>query len=84
MPKLDLHQKTLSQASFLCSQFIEKMKQAGEKKCLIITGKGYHSSNGGVLREQIGKEIKGMKNVDYIAHPPERLGGEGAWLVYLK
>ena len=84
LPSLDLHKKTLTEASFLCSRFIEKTKQAGEKKCLIITGKGYHSLNGGVLRKQIGKEIKGMVDVDYITHPTERLGGEGAWLVYLK
>lgn len=83
---LDLHGKTLAQAETIFRRFIQKAVQMGNRRVLIITGKG-SADNSNTLRNALPEwinhsEIRPM--VGNFSHAPQNLGGAGAYVVVLK
>ncbi len=83
--QLDLHLFTLQEAFTAFQEFFEKHVEQGTKKILIITGKGMKGK--GVLRKEfpMWAEIpKIRKKINRVVQAPPHMGGEGAFIIYLK
>lgn len=83
---LDLHGKTLAQAEKLFIRFVQKAIQIGNRRVLVITGKG-NLENSNTLRASLPEwinhpEIRPL--VGNFFHAPQNLGGAGAYVVVVK
>lgn len=78
---LDLHGNTEDRAFELTSRFVINSRASGKRLIMIITGKGE------VLREGLPKWLNTSalrSSVQAFCHAPQKLGGVGACLVYLR
>ena len=95
--KLDLHGRTLSEANDMVKKFIIESFENGNKKILIITGKGsrskshdnpYVSEKMSVLKYSVPEFIKNDEilkdKILKISKADEKHGGEGAIYIFLK
>ncbi len=95
--KLDLHGLSLAEANKAVENFIEESFSSGEKKILVITGKGsrsqsahnpYVSEKLSVLKYSIPEFIKNNKNISKkvieISKSNKKDGGDGAIYIFLK
>jgi DNA-nicking Smr family endonuclease len=95
--KLDLHGFSLLKANNAVENFIDESFDAGERKILVITGKGSRSESGNnpyvseklsVLKYSIPEFIKNNKitnsKVIKMSTPDIKYGGEGAIYIFLK
>lgn len=84
---LDLHGQTLHDAEILLNEFIDSCLQKNIQEALIIFGKGKHSDSWGPkVGDLVMKKLRHEYSI-YISNlevPPERLGGEGAIIIYFK
>lgn len=83
---LDLHGKTLAQAETVFIRFIQKAAQMGNRRLLIITGKG-SAENTNTLRSVLPDWLNSpaiRPLVSSFMHAPQNLGGTGAYVVELK
>mgnify|MGYP003956113923 CR=1 FL=1 len=97
VPKLDLHGFTLQEANKIVEKFIDESFINGNKKIIIITGKGlrsktqdnpYISEKLNVLRYSVPEFIKGKKDLNSkvinITKAEIKDGGEGALYIFLR
>ena len=97
IPKLDLHGCSLTEANVLVKNFIIKSFNNGDRKILIITGKGkrsktlnnpYISEKFSILKNSVPQYIKNeidlSSKVTKISTAPIKDGGEGAISIKLK
>ena len=95
--KLDLHGRTLSEANDIVKKFINDAFENGNRKILIITGKGsrskshdnpYVSEKMSVLKHSVPDFIvndESLKNkISNISKADDKHGGEGAIYIFLK
>ena len=95
--KLDLHGRTLSEANDIVKKFIIESFENGNKKILIITGKGsrskshdnpYVSEKMSVLKYSVPEFIKNDEilkdKILKISKADEKHGGEGAIYIFFK
>lgn len=84
--QLDLHGRTRAQALNDLDQFLRKSHSAKLEVVLVITGRGLHSADLGVLREMVPMLLRRRwsKLVHEVVGAPPRLGGEGAFVVFLR
>ncbi len=95
--KLDLHGNSLTEANKIVRKFIIESFNKGERKLLIVTGKGsrsksyenpYVSEKLSVLKYSIPDYIKNDKDLSQKIHKIENAnpkdGGEGAISIFLK
>ena len=83
---LDLHGKTLAQAETIFARFIEKAVQLGNRRLLIITGKG-RAENNHTLRNTLPEWVNSLDIrplIGSFATAPQNLGGAGAYIITLK
>ena len=80
--KIDLHGLTSAEAISALDHFINKCRQEGVKKILIVHGKGIHSSDGPVLRNEIHNFLQTNPKIGQMGTPGRAEGGSGAvWAV---
>tara|TARA_B100000029_G_scaffold487281_1_gene542667 strand:+ start:1015 stop:1443 length:429 start_codon:yes stop_codon:yes gene_type:complete len=95
--KLDLHGRTLSEANDIVKKFINDAFENGNRKILIVTGKGsrsksydnpYVSEKMSVLKHSVPDFIvndESLKNkISKISKADDKHGGEGAIYIFLK
>ena len=95
--KLDLHGRTLSEANDIVKKFIIESFENGNKKILIITGKGarskshdnpYVSKKMSILKYSVPEFIKNDEilkdKILKISEADEKHGGEGAIYIFFK
>ena len=95
--KLDLHGRTLSEANDMVKKFIIESFENGNKKILIITGKGsrskshdnpYVSEKMSVLKYSVPEFIKNdeelFEKISKISKADLKDGGEGAFYIFFK
>ena len=83
--RLDLHQFTLQEAFDAFNGFINEHGVLGTRSVLVVTGKG--ADGKGLLRKEfpLWTERAGIREkIQRIEQAPPHMGGEGAFLVYLK
>lgn len=83
---VDLHGLSKPAALAIVQRTLVQARLNNETALIIITGKGNNSPNGPVLRPAVFKMIVECKQKGIIRHhqvAPDRLGGEGAFIVYL-
>lgn len=79
---LDLHGLTVKEALTSLEQFITRCRKERIRKILIIHGKGLHSENGPVLKEEILKYLRSNSSIGEIGTPGRAEGGSGAsWAI---
>ena len=81
---LDLHGLTQEEAWDHLDDFFRKNHSQGNKKVLIIHGKGNHSKNEGVLSELCRKYVEQCPFAGASGHNTGSRGGSGATWVLLK
>ncbi|NOZ13324.1 MAG: Smr/MutS family protein [Acidobacteria bacterium] len=83
---LDLHLKTKHESLVALETFFRNAVLSGDRLLLIITGKGHHSEQKGVLREFVRKWLRrdGRHRILWYADAPRKMGGTGAFVVRLK
>ena len=84
--QLDLHGLGRETACEKVGYFLDNALYHGQRTVLIITGRGNHSEDRPVLRTSV-EEYLGQEGGDRVAEwgrAPQRLGGEGALVVFLK
>lgn len=84
---LDLHGLKSEEALRRLESFVAEAAGAGARTVRVITGKGHHSPGGrGVLKQRVEEWIvhQGRRRVRAFAEAPRRLGGRGAYLLYLR
>lgn len=84
---LDLHGLKSEEALRRLESFVAEAAGAGARTVRVITGKGHHSPGGrGVLKQRVEEWIvhRGRRRVRAFADAPRRLGGRGAYLLYLR
>ncbi len=81
---LDLHHLTVAKAMSQIHWTIERMLHARQKTLLVITGKGLHSQNGPVLKNEVVHFLSHSPKVRSFRSAPVKLGGSGAQLVEIK
>lgn len=82
---LDLHRFTLQEGFDAFKEFIEEHAELGTQRIIVITGKGQEGK--GVLRKEfpLWATRNGIKEkILKVEQAPSHLGGDGAFLVYLK
>lgn len=84
--ELDLHGLTREEALKSLNQFISAACRRGQKAVLVITGKGINSAAEPVLQGAVAAWLreKGKTMVAEFAPAPGRMGGSGAFVVFLK
>lgn len=83
--ELDLHGLTVDEARAKVIFFLQNTLYQGCQTVLVITGKGYHSSNGPVLRTAIENLLETQRElVLEWGLAPQRYGGRGALVVFLR
>ncbi|MFZ3207776.1 MAG: Smr/MutS family protein [Geobacteraceae bacterium] len=84
--ELDLHGMTRDEAVKSLAYFISGACNRGQKAVLVITGKGNNSPDEPVLISAVAGWLreKGKGMVAEFAHAPRRMGGKGAFVVFLK
>ena len=85
--RIDLHGLTLAQAHAALARFLRAARADGAKFVLVITGKGAHEGERGVLRRQVPQWLRSSEFGELVvgfeaAHV--RHGGEGALYVRLR
>ncbi len=84
---LDLHGLKADEALRRLGHFVVRASSSGVRTVLVITGKGHHSPGGrGVLRQRVEEWIgrRGRRLVRAWSEAPARLGGRGAFVLYLR
>ncbi len=85
--ELDLHGLKAEEALKRLAHFVGVARASGARTVLVITGKGHNSPGGrGVLRRRVEEWIRGPGRVRVRAwcQAPARLGGGGAFVLYLR
>lgn len=84
--ELDLHGLTRDEALASLGRFVAGAYNRGQKAILIITGKGNNSPAEPVLQGAVASWLRdaGRKMVAEFAPAPARMGGGGAFVVFLK
>jgi DNA-nicking Smr family endonuclease len=84
--ELDLHGMTRDEAVKSLAYFISGTCNRGQKAVLVITGKGNNSPGEPVLISAVADWLreKGKGMVAEFAPAPRRMGGSGAFVVFLK
>ncbi|HOP40711.1 MAG TPA: Smr/MutS family protein [Geobacteraceae bacterium] len=84
--ELDLHGLTRDEALTSLFRFVTGAYNRGQKAVLVITGKGNHSAEEPVLQGAVTSWLRetGKKMVAEFAPAPRKLGGSGAYVVFLK
>lgn len=84
--ELDLHGQTRDEALKSLERFVTGAYNRGQKAVLVITGKGNNSPAEPVLLVAVASWLReaGRKMVSEFAPAPPRLGGAGAFVVFLK
>ena len=90
---LDLHGNNITDSKKMVYDFVNYNSQNNKRLLLIITGKGKRLfvenrwKGTGVLKDKIPIWLTSMalsKKIVWFDHAPSNMGGEGAFLVYLK
>ncbi len=80
--ELDLHGHTVEEASKALDAFIENARGAGQRKILVIHGKGKHSPEKAVLGDFVRKFLQAHASIGEIGTPKRDDGGSGAtWAI---
>ena len=82
--RIDLHGLTVEVAEKRLFQFVSECERRGDKKILIIHGKGIHSHGDSVLGNMVHRFIEQDKRLGMSGHPESSEGGSGATWVILK
>jgi DNA-nicking Smr family endonuclease len=85
--RLDLHGKRADEARHALDFFVERSHRRGHRRVLVITGRGRRSEQGvPVLKRELEHWVRGRgaKLVEEWSPAPRHLGGEGAYLLYLR
>jgi DNA-nicking Smr family endonuclease len=84
--ELDLHGFLKDEALRRLKHFIMNAYARGRQAVLVITGKGYNSSEGPVLQGAVAAWLReqGKGMVVEFMHAPRDKGGSGAYVVFLK
>jgi DNA-nicking Smr family endonuclease len=84
--QLDLHGLTRGEALTELSRFLRTARSKGQVAVLVITGKGYNSSEGPVLQQAVAAWLRdaGRELVVEFAPAPREMGGSGAFVVFLR
>ena len=85
--RLDLHGKRADEARHALTFFVERSHRRGHRRILVITGKGRRSEGGvSVLKREVERWVRGRGAawVEEWSQAPRHLGGEGAYLLYLR
>ncbi len=85
--QIDLHGLRTEAALRRLEAFIAEASSSGLRTVLVITGKGHHSPGGrGILRQRVEDWIRerGWRRVRTWSEAPARLGGRGAFVLYLR
>ncbi len=84
--ELDLHGLTREEALGSLSRFVTGAFNRGQKAILVITGKGNNSPAEPVLQSAVASWLResGKKMVAEFAPAPRKMGGSGAFVVFLK
>ena len=90
---LDLHGSNITDSKKMVYDFVNYNSQNNKRLLLIITGKGKRVfvedrwKGTGILKEKIPIWLTSLalsKKIVWFDHAPSNMGGEGAFLVYLK
>lgn len=84
---LDLHGLKAEAARASLDRFIRKIHREGERRALVITGKGLRSPGGvAVLKEELERWVKeeGAAFLEAYSEAPRPLGGRGAYVLYIR
>lgn len=85
--RLDLHGATVEEARHRLPAFLASSAASGAKTVLVVTGRGRNSPGGrGVLRASVETWLRrhGGDRVERWAEAPRPLGGEGAFVLWLR
>jgi DNA-nicking Smr family endonuclease len=84
--ELDLHGFLRDEALMRLEQFIAAAFSRGQQAVLVITGKGINSPGGPVLQGAVAEWLrkKGKGLIAEFSPAPRALGGNGAFVVFLK
>jgi len=84
--ELDLHGLTKEEALESLGRFVSGAFNRGQKAILVITGKGNNSPAEPVLQGAVASWLRhaGKEMVAEFAPAPRRMGGSGAYVVFLK
>ena len=84
--EIDLHRMRKGEALNALAAFLQCSQEVGHGLVLVITGKGRHSADLGVLREMVPVLLASRwpDRVRQTVPAPPRLGGEGAFAVFLR
>ncbi len=85
--QIDLHGLRTEAALRRLEHFVAQAASSGLRTVLVITGKGHHSPGGrGILRHKVEDWIRerGWRRVRTWSEAPARLGGRGAFVLYLR
>lgn len=84
--QLDLHGLTREEALDALPRFLDSARKRGQKAVLIITGKGNHSPDEPVLHQAVASWLRdaGRGIVLEFAPAPREMGGNGAYIVFLR
>ena len=83
--RLDLHHFTLQEAFGAFQDFLTEHAARETRQIIVITGKGAQGK--GVLRQEFPKWLERAdirEKISRVETAPARMGGDGAFLVYLK
>jgi DNA-nicking Smr family endonuclease len=83
---LDLHRMTLHQAIDSLRSFLQRAQRDKLKLVYVILGKGIHSAEKAVLKEEIPRWIKGEGRdfVNEFYPAPASMGSDGVLFIYIK
>lgn len=85
--QIDLHGLRGEAAVRRLERFVAQASASGLRTVLVITGKGHHSPGGrGILRQKVEDWIRGRswRWARTWSEAPARLGGRGAFVLYLR
>jgi DNA-nicking Smr family endonuclease len=84
--QLDLHGLTREEALDALPRFLLSAQKKGQSAVLVITGKGMHSSEEPVLHQAVASWLRdaGRTIVLEFAPAPREMGGNGAYVVFLR
>jgi DNA-nicking Smr family endonuclease len=83
--ELDLHGLTVEESSANVRFFLQDALYQGFRTTLIITGKGFHSSDGPVLRQAVERLLETQRDIVLEwGLAPKSYGGSGALVVFLR
>ncbi len=85
--QIDLHRLKAADALTRLEHFLTRVAASRARAVLVITGKGHHSPEGrGILRQRVEQWLQGpgRRHVRAFSEAPRKLGGRGAFVVYLR